>query len=289
MTQGIAVLIACYNRRETTLRCLDALFRQQLPAGFNLATYLVDDGCTDGTGAAVQATFPDVNLIVADGSLYWSGGMRFAWEVAARADPDFYLWLNDDTCLLPGCLGTLLATWKYIVSVGKERCIVIGSCCDPQTGELSYGGRRKSCKHPAKLILVPPDPVMPRACETFNGNCVLVPREAFKVLGFMRRFQHSMSDSDYGLLAIREGIQVAVAPGILAECVLNPILEHPHSAWQNRALPRLTRWKILLARKGLPPVDWWRYLWTHAGLRALWYWPTDLSSGAVRPIRSLLA
>jgi len=100
----------------------------------------------------VQATFPDVNLIVADGSLYWSGGMRFAWEVAAGADPDFYLWLNDDTCLLPGCLGTLLATWKYIVSVGKERCIVVGSCCDPQTGEFSYGGRRKSCKHPAKLI-----------------------------------------------------------------------------------------------------------------------------------------
>ncbi len=39
MGQGTAVLITCYNRRETTLRCLDALFRQQLPAGYNLATY----------------------------------------------------------------------------------------------------------------------------------------------------------------------------------------------------------------------------------------------------------
>lgn len=72
MGETIAVLITCYNRKAMPLECLDLLFQQKIPTGYSLAVYLVDDGCSDGTRVAVQAAYPEVNLITGDGSLYWS-------------------------------------------------------------------------------------------------------------------------------------------------------------------------------------------------------------------------
>jgi GT2 family glycosyltransferase len=272
--KSIAVLITCHNRKSKTLKCLENLSTQELPSDYRLEIYLVDDGSTDGTGDAVRANFPDVNVIRADGSLFWSGGMHLAWQHAAKADPEFYLWMNDDTYLLPKCLHTLLQTWKQYAAAGQERCIVVASCYDPETGKHSYGGEMTRGGHPGRPIAVLPDPQSPKVCETFNGNCVLVPRATFRVLGILRRFRHSISDTDYGLYATRHGFPVVLAAGYPAECVLNPIFECPHSSWQNPALPRSDRWQLLLGRRGLPPLDWWRFLWAHAGIRALWYWPT---------------
>jgi GT2 family glycosyltransferase len=265
--------MTCHNRRTKTLKCLELLFGQSLPADYHLDVFLVDDGSSDGTGEAVHAAFPTVNVIPADGSLFWSGGMHLAWRHAAEGDYEFYLWMNDDTHVRPGCTATLLNTHQQYAAAGQEACIIVASCYDPDTGKHSYGGEMVRDRHPGKAIAVLPDPHLPKSCDTFNGNCVLVPRAVFKALGFMRRFRHSMSDTDYGLYATRNHLPVIIAPGYLAECVLNPIFDCPHSAWQNRALPRAERWRKLVGRQGLPPIDWWRFLWAHAGVRALWYWP----------------
>ncbi|WP_333410708.1 hypothetical protein [Microcoleus sp. LAD1_D5] len=47
----IAVLLTCFNRKQKTLACLEALFNQTLPADTSLTTYLVDDASTDGIGS----------------------------------------------------------------------------------------------------------------------------------------------------------------------------------------------------------------------------------------------
>jgi GT2 family glycosyltransferase len=273
MSNVVAVLLTCHNRKTTSLACLSALFAQVLPPEYALDVYLVDDGSTDGTGDAIRAMFPDVTVIAGDGSLFWSGGMTLAWRHAARASPAFYLWLNDDTNLLPGGLATLLKTWEDQHAAGLASGIVVGSCCDPVTGEHSYGGVRMRDAHPGRLDKVVPDPVRVIRCDTFEGNLVLIPKTTFEVLGIARTFRHSIMDNDYGLFAKRHRIPVIIAPGILAECALNPIFECPHSAWQDRRLPRTLRWKKLVDRKGLPPADWWRFLWAHARLRAFLYWP----------------
>ena len=70
----IAVLITCFNRRETTLRCLRALYEQELPAGAMLRVVLTDDGSSDGTGDAVRTEFPGVVVLQGDGNQYWVGG-----------------------------------------------------------------------------------------------------------------------------------------------------------------------------------------------------------------------
>ena len=53
----IAVLMTCYNRREKTLACLDALQKTSVSSGdIQLSIYLTDDGCSDGTAEAVRAS-----------------------------------------------------------------------------------------------------------------------------------------------------------------------------------------------------------------------------------------
>ena len=79
MTINIGVAIACYNRRETTLACLKALYHSADIAGVNLFVSLVDDGSTDGTLHAVMSSHPKVKVIKGDGDLFWAGAMRIAF------------------------------------------------------------------------------------------------------------------------------------------------------------------------------------------------------------------
>lgn len=281
---SIAVLMTCFNRRDTTLRCLECLYSQELPAGVTVKIFLVDDGCTDGTGTAVKEAHPDIEVIPGTGSLFWCNGMRLAWDHAAKEDPDFYLWLNDDSMLLDGALKKLLATYtevshqrsenrdsessaSNVSSVNDEQAsIIIGSCCDPMTGIRTYGGQRRVDHHPARLVPIYPED-RPLECDTFQGNVVLVPRGVFKRVGNMRSYSHAMGDTDYGYQAVRAGCAIWLTAGFVALCESNT--EEDLDASRRSLLQRI---KVL--KKRLPPKDWFRFLWFHSGVAAFAYWPS---------------
>lgn len=260
---AIATLITCHDRKSKTLACLDRLLSQDLPPGCTLTVYLVDDGCTDGTAEAVTAAFPSVKIIAGSGDLFWSRGMRLAWEHAAKEAPDFYLWLNDDTMLFEGALGAMVATWRESRNPGT---IVVGSCCDPVGGQRTYGGQVRISGHPAILRILFPE-ATPAACDTFQSNVLLVPRAVYRSIGMIGRFQHAMGDTDYGYRATKAGCQCLVTPGFVASCETN----HAPTYWA-KGLPRIQRWRLLNGRKGLPFLDWLRFISRHGGPAWPIYW-----------------
>ena len=192
----IAVLMACHNRRETTIRCLSSLSKAlESCMGIEAKVFLVDDGSTDGTGVAITQKFPSVVVLPEDGRLYWAKGMRKAWEaaVAERDDWDGYLWLNDDTELKCDALQKLFAANE------RER-IVVGDLANSK-GEPVYGLRKGSL---------------------FTGNCVLVPRKVYERLGMIcGDYSHAWADSDYAMMAKRARIEVACA-GVVGEAEGHP-------------------------------------------------------------------
>ena len=97
----IAVVMACYNRKDLTIKCLEHLHAQSvlLEKQASINGFLMDDGSTDGTTEAVRERFPSVEVLQGDGSLFWNGGMHAAFAEALKGDYDYYLWLNDDTFL----------------------------------------------------------------------------------------------------------------------------------------------------------------------------------------------
>ncbi|MCX4334958.1 MAG: glycosyltransferase family 2 protein [Bacteroidales bacterium] len=238
----VAILLAVHNRRDKTLACLESCFSQmealKADGRFAFSIYLTDDASTDGTSEYVSESFPEVNIIKGDGSLFWNRGMIAAWKEAAENDFDFYLWLNDDIVLCRGAFSTLLENSSYL----KHRAVIVGTTVDSE-GNISYGGRTRSGK------LIPPDKDIPVACDIFNGNIVLVPKYVFEKLGTMdARYSHSFGDYDYGIRALKAGITSVVSPGILAECDRNPSLPK----WRDASFSVKERYRSLMSPKGRP-------------------------------------
>ena len=250
----ISVLITCHNRKNSTIECLERIQAQALPSEVRLSVVLVDDGSTDGTSPAVAAGFPDVRIIKGPGNLYWCGGMRVAWQVAAASDPAYYLLLNDDTILDNHALSCLLD----LTGPSTSMKIAVAAVCDPITGSISYGGGTPSGKCAPQGT--------PVECQTFNANCVLIPRAVYQRIGILHHvYTHAMGDTDYGLQASRQGVSILQSGRFLGTCPNNP----PSGTWQDRSLNRRQRWRALQSPKGLPIREWLEFNRRNSG----WKWP----------------
>lgn len=204
----IAVLVTVFNRKDTTLGSLKNLFGQTLPEGYRIVVYLTDDGCTDGTPEAVRSQFPHVNIIKGDGNLFWNRGMIEAWKEAAKASPDFYLLLNDDTYLLDDALKNLIMTSE----AEGHRSVIAGATLNSARDRITYGGRMKYSGLITELK-------SSQVCDTFNGNVVLIPRLVYEKIGMLDPvFHHGIGDSDYGLRVTEAGLRCVVCADPVGIC-----------------------------------------------------------------------
>lgn len=272
VNKKIAVLLTCHNRCSKTLACLEALFQNQLPEGYSLEVFLVDDGSKDGTGRVVKEQFPDVYLIEGDGSLYWNGGMRVAFAAAMNQGFDYYLWLNDDTTLYDKTIYTLLDTAETIMHKHGRAATVVGTTQAHKDGTSTYGGLiRASRWRPLKFILVPASNIS-TPCDTMNGNCVLIPSIIANTIGNLdEAFVHTMGDIDYGLRARNAGFPIMVMPGFAGLCMRNNI-DNTHA---DTRLGCSERWKKITSHKVLPMRAWYVLTRRHTGLLwpIFWVWP----------------
>lgn len=190
--------MTCHNRKCTSIRALDSLFCAISVYPYHkFKVYLTDDGCTDGTSECISELFPEVIILKGCGNLYWGGGMNFAWMQALQDYRyDYYLWFNDDANLYINALEILFAPLKL-----KTRIIVSGAFCS-SIGKVSYGGRTK------KYELITPNGNYQNV-YFLNGNLVLIPREVVENIGLIdSTFRHGLGDFDYGLRALKEGVDV---------------------------------------------------------------------------------
>jgi GT2 family glycosyltransferase len=251
----LAAIMTCHNRRDTTIGCLENLFKQQgLSGQLKITCFLTDDGCNDGTSDEIRRTYQCVTILSGNGSLYWNGGMRLAWAQAMRHEHDFYLWLNDDTLLFPNAVQRLLETYHFLSAQGSECHIVAGAVKDATTNEHSYGGVVRSSRwHPFKYKLVTPAAAEPNRCDTVNGNLVLVPKAVVRKVGNLEpAFTHGMGDFDYALRATRQGCEIWVAPGFMGTCSKNSAI----NTWVDPQLSIRERWRKAQHPKGLPTYEW---------------------------------
>jgi GT2 family glycosyltransferase len=175
-------------------------------------------------------------------------------------------WLNDDTDLFPDAICRVLDTAEWIQKQHGREGIVVGATCDRNEGRLTYGGLRSKGRVRRFSFAKICSDGHPAACDTMNGNIVLIPARVAKEVGNLDPvFQHAMGDVDYGLRARRLGVPIYVAPGYLASCNANSA----KGTFKDRSLPRRERWRKLMAVKGLPPQSWLQLTRRHGGVM----WP----------------
>ena len=265
----IAVLVTCHNRRNTTLAALAAVMQSGRPVA-EMSIFLVDDGSTDGTGEAVAERYREAHVIRGDGNLFWAAGMCLAERAARQVDPDYFLWLNDDTQVDHNAVPVLLG-----LAQRYPRSVLVGATCDPLSGQPTYGARRRRGRHPQRLHRIDVSDRIQLA-DSFNGNLVLVPRNVRAAIGPIDGlFPHAYADDDYGLRATAVGIAVIQAPGTLGSCSLNTA--------ELGGLGITGRWRAIESPKGAPWRAQARFLRRHAGPE----WPAILMLGLLRRLQSI--
>jgi len=260
----VVALLTCHNRKDWTLRCLDAFFSQTFRASAPaLEAIVVDDGSTDGTSEAVQAEFGSVRVIAGDGTLFWARGMQLAESRAVAERPELLLWLNDDVTLDATAVDRLLAT-----AATCPDAIIVGALLDPETNAVTYSGVVRSWWHPLRTRLVEPSD-RPLEADTFNGNVVLVPRPVYERVGPIDGgFSHGQADFDYGLRARHAGFRVVVAPGGFGFCPRGS----KQGTFDDKTLSLRRRWQLVQSATGLPMRSHARYLRRHGGLLWPLFW-----------------
>ena len=140
----IAVILTVHNRLDKTVACLNAVFNQREKYSFfNVDVFLTDDGSTDDTSKILRNRFSakPLHILSGNGNLYWNGGMINSWKAAIEhGGYDGYLWLNNDTIVLPNLWNELEQADEYSRKQFGKGGIYVGSTKDPLTGEFTYGG-----------------------------------------------------------------------------------------------------------------------------------------------------
>jgi len=257
----VAVLVACHNRRELTVNAVSRALQLREPR-LDLRIYVYDDGSTDGTGNAVRALGPEVQVVRGDGEAFWAKSMSVIERRALGhkfPDDGHLMWLNDDVDLDEQALTSLLD-----LSLARPEAIVVGATRDPATHACTYGGLQRLGPHPLSFARMELSSQIQRA-DTLNGNVVVVPATIARALGGIEhRFAHGMADVDYGLRARRAGISILIAPGSVGTCPRNPGpgSERFRESWRTftgRKGPGNPRSLALLLRRASPLAwpAWW--------------------------------
>jgi GT2 family glycosyltransferase len=252
----IAVLLATFNRREKTISCLESLYAQKLPANTNLSVYLTDDNSADGTRDEVAQLYSDVHVFRGSGNLFWAGGMRNSWTEARKADPDYYLLLNDDTLLEEGAISRLLD--YYTIHGSVPNAIAIGSTKDVANDVISYGGHKLYNQQKVMSYNAYSETDYTE-CDLANANIMLVPREIVDKIGILSdRYTHSIADFDYTLTAKKAGFKTVVMPGVLGTCV-----DDHGNNWKSTKVSLKDRIKYLKSPKGLAYKEYMEFIKLH--------------------------
>lgn len=252
MGKRTAVLMTCHNRAKKTLECLQALYAQRnCPIEGTFSVYLIDDGSTDNTSELVSANFPQVNLIEGDGTLFWNRGMHLAWANASKNNYDYYLWLNDDTLLFPFAVKDLLVCAEKT----NDEAIICGTTKSADNGSTTYGGRLN------KGGLITPNGEI-QLCDYFNGNCVLIPKKVFNIVGNLDyTYNHALGDWDYGLRAKQKNIKAFVSARFVGLCEKHGSLQK----WCSPGVPLLKRIEAFKSPLSVNPYQYFKFDKRHNG------------------------
>ena len=222
---NIAILIACHNRKKNTIKCLNNLYNQKYIGNIKFKVFLVDDKSSDGTSKTVKNLFPLVKTIKGNGNLFWTGGMRLAWKKALKDKKkyDYFILLNDDVFLFNKALNIISKAIYNINNTEKLKEFIISfpTCSKNKkrtTGGVNFIDNIFSCKFVPTRVSRKTELIK---CDTFNGNCVLIPNEVVKKVGiFDKNYRHRFADHDYGLNAANKKVKIFFFNNYIGICEL---------------------------------------------------------------------
>ena len=201
--ENVYIIIPVHNRKEITLKCLDAL--QQNGDLDKYCILVVDDGSTDGTSEAVRNFYPDINILIGDGNLWWTGAIAMGMEYAYKQGAEYCIWLNDDCLVAKKSIDSLVGFCE------KNANSIIGSqgLNFNNPTQIYFGGKKKIWMN-YRHIDCPYGEV--QACDLLSGNLVCIPRLVVNKIHYpnYKKVPHYGGDYSYLVRARKAGFNIFV-------------------------------------------------------------------------------
>lgn len=264
----IAVLLTTFNRKDRTISCLKSLELANKPNGLSYDIFLTDDNSSDKTVESIKIQYPDINVEVSDGNLYWARGMNLSWKRAINTkNYDAYLLLNDDVVLSKNFWFDILETHSYSLKTKNKEGIYVSTTVDPNTKKITYGGNRLNFNFFSfNLKKITPD-IIPIECEITNANILFITKSVVDQLGvFDEMYIHGIADYDYSLSARKLKFPIYVTPNYGGFC----INDHGKS-WLSQNTKLKDRISFLYSPKGLAYSEYSYYLKKHFPMQTPYY------------------
>lgn len=96
----IGIIILNWNGKKDTLECLDTVIKSKTKT-IDLDIYVIDNASSDNSVEIIRKAYPQVNLVVNQKNLGFSGGNNVGIEKAISNDCDAVILLNNDTTVKP--------------------------------------------------------------------------------------------------------------------------------------------------------------------------------------------
>lgn len=255
---NVIVLLTCYNRCDYTKRAISKLVSGNSNCNFKFIA--VDDGSKDGTIDMLNdlSAEVDISIINGGGNLFYSGGMRESMMRVLEIEPslyDYVLLINDDVIFFDKCIERMIDQ-----NVEQKGAVIVGVCASDD-GDLSYGGVKYDRGINYHFLGIND---WTQKADTFNANCVLIPRDIFLKVPIMDAYyKHSLGDFDYGLSMSSLGFAIYPTKEYVGICNDNPI----EGTWRDTRLPRIKRIRLKEMPKGSPRKQWFYFLKKNFNLR----------------------
>lgn len=198
--EKVYIIIPAYNRKEMTIACLETLKKTGDLQRYYIV--VVDDGSTDGTGAAIHDLYPEVIILPGNGDLWWTGAIAYGMQYAYEQGAECFFWLNDDCVPEADALPLLVQFMRQ-----HPDTIVAPGCyqLENQTPVIVQNGCRDR-----KNFAAQPGTVIP--VDIISGWCVGIPASVYRKIGVpdIKRFPHYHGDDTYILRATKAGFKACL-------------------------------------------------------------------------------
>lgn len=176
----VSIVIPLYNKVELTLDCLQSLVTNTPDTDIAYEVVMVDNASSDGTRELLSSLGGDVKVILNDTN---EGFGRACNAGAAAGTADYVLFLNNDTKVMPGWLGPLVAALEQ----DSDLAAVQPKLLFPD-GRLNDAGGLVFSDTPWRYGMNDTNPMAPqyntrRAPDYASGACLLVRKSMFDAVG----------------------------------------------------------------------------------------------------------
>ena len=270
------------NRREDTLECLESLMASTYA---NQRTIVLDNHSSDGSAAAIEANFPDVQIILIEDNLGYAGNNNVGIESALKQGADWVFVLNEDTILDPECTAELIAIGENRPDVGIVGPMVYHH--DEPNYIQSAGGLvddHLRGRHLAQNEQDHGQYKQPHAVDWITGCGILVRREAINQVGFIdERFFYYVEEEEWCLRVKKAGWGIVHVPRAKLW----------HKGVQRNYQPKpsvtyyATRNQLLLLSKHNTKLKTWLVAWGYI-IRNLTSWTVQPKWHSKRPHRDAM-